>query len=305
MEDRSPSAAALAPWAAGGVAEALAGLFERYRPSLYAAAVRLLRDRDGAQDAVQDTYLTALARLGGLRDPGAAGGWLHAVLRNTCLLHLRQGRRAAPAGDGDLDPPAVTPGPDEVLDGHALSDWLWAALDRLTPEERVTVLLRHFTRCHSYQAIAAVTGVPVGTVRSRLNRARSQLNASLRGTLASSPLSHAGLERTRRAQWEHFYAELHQAPLPRTYRDTHAPDVRVSDHVGAWAGVEDWSTHEREAIHVGVRATIVGLVAGPDHTILEIDFANPDWSPDHCPPRSTFVHHLAAGRTRRLDIHYV
>jgi hypothetical protein len=71
------------------------------------------------------------------------------------------------------------------------------------------------------------------------------------------------------------------------------------------AGIADWSAHEREAIGLGVRAPIVGLVAGRDVTILEIDFVNPDTAPDHCPPRSTFVHHLAAGRSRRLDIHYV
>jgi hypothetical protein len=68
---------------------------------------------------------------------------------------------------------------------------------------------------------------------------------------------------------------------------------------------QDWSAHEREAIDLGVRATIVGLVAGPDHTILEIDFTNPASAHDHCPHRSTFVHRLVAGRSRRRDIHYV
>jgi RNA polymerase sigma-70 factor (ECF subfamily) len=302
MEDRSLDDRALAALALAGDVEALAGLFERYRPSLYAAAIRILRNRDDALDAVQETYLTALVRLDGLRDPAAVAGWLHTVLRNTCLLRLRHGRRETPADD--IEPPAA-PGPDEALDRHALRDWLWAALDRLSPEERLTLTLRHFARCHSYQAIAKVTGVPVGTVRSRLSRARSQLTTGLRDTLAASPLSHAALERTRRAQWEHFYAEVHRAPRPRTYRDTYTPDVQVTDNVGAWAGIEDWSAHEREAIQLGVRATIVGLVAGPDQTILEIDFANPDWANDHCPPRSTFVHRLSAGRSRRLDIHYV
>src|SRR5262245_3162506 len=302
MEERSMDDAALATLARGGDAEALAGLLERYRPSLYAAAVRLLRDRDEAHDAVQETYLVALAKLDGLRDPAAVGGWLHAVLRNACVRRLRD-RREAPAET--VDPRAPAPGPEEVLDGHALADWLWAALARLSPEERVTVVLRHFTRCQSYGAVAAVTGVPVGTVRSRLHRARSELAATLRGTLAASPLSHATPERARRAEWEHFYAELHQAPLPRTYRDTYAPDVEVTDRAGAWSGVEAWSAHERDAIDLGVRATIVGLVAGPDHTILEIDFTNPAWADDHCPPRSTFVHRLGAGRSRRLDIHYV
>ena len=56
---------------------------------------------------------------------------------------------------------------------------------------------------------------------------------------------------------------------------------------------------------LGVRARIVGLVASRDITVIEIDFTNPDWASDHCPPRSTFVHRLAGGRSRRVDIHYV
>src|SRR5262252_3035427 len=75
------SDAELASLARGGEVEALAALLERYRPSLYAAAIGLLRNRDDALDAVQETCVVALARLGVLRDPEAAGGWLHAVLR--------------------------------------------------------------------------------------------------------------------------------------------------------------------------------------------------------------------------------
>jgi len=63
--------------------------------------------------------------------------------------------------------------------------------------------------------------------------------------------------------------------------------------------------HEREAIVLGVRAQIVRIWASSDLTIPEIGFINPARSPGHCPPRSTFVHHLAGGRSQRLDIHYV
>ena len=56
---------------------------------------------------------------------------------------------------------------------------------------------------------------------------------------------------------------------------------------------------------LGVRAQIAGIWASSDLTILEIDFTNRTQAPDHCPPRSTFVHHLAQGRSHRLDIHYV
>jgi len=261
------SDAELATLACAGEVEALAALLERYRPSLYAAAIRLLRNRDDALDAVQETCVVALVRLGALRDPEAVGGWLHTVLRNTCLMRLRSSHRDRPLDQVVV--PALAPGPEDVLDGHALRDWVWAALGRLSPDDRLTVMLRYFSRCRGYQAIAAVTAVPVGTVRSRLNRARSQLSAALLQTAEGTWLSQARLEAARLAEWKHFYSELHQAPVPRTYRDTYAADVDVSDTAGRWSGIDAWSAHEREAIVLGVRAQIVGIWASSDLTILE------------------------------------
>jgi RNA polymerase sigma-70 factor (ECF subfamily) len=84
------SDAALPTQAHAGEVEALAGLLERYRPSLYATAIGLLANRDDALDAVQETFVVALVKLGSLRDPSAVGGWLHRVLRNTCLMRLRR-----------------------------------------------------------------------------------------------------------------------------------------------------------------------------------------------------------------------
>src|SRR6266576_2748812 len=84
--------------------------------------------------------------------------------------------------------------------------------DGLAPEDRVTVLLRHFTRSNSYEAIAAVTGVPVGTVRSRLSRARTLLATALQRETADPLLSRNEVERTRRAEWDGFYAEVHEKP---------------------------------------------------------------------------------------------
>ncbi|HEY7200085.1 MAG TPA: sigma-70 family RNA polymerase sigma factor [Candidatus Dormibacteraeota bacterium] len=303
MEHAAVSDAELSRLARSGDVAALAGLLERHRPSLYASAVAVLRDREEALDAVQETFVVALVRIGSLRDPEALGGWLHTVLRNTCLMRMRRGRRQASIEELELA--SAAPGPEEALDRHAARDWVWAALDALTPDDRLTVILRYFTRCSSYQSIAAVTAVPVGTVRSRLNRARSRLASALANAASRNGLGQAHLEARRLGAWERFYTELHEAPVPGTYRDLYSPEIEVADATGLWRGVAEWSAHEREAIALGVRARIVGLLANRDFTVLEIDFTNPAGAPDHCPPRSTFVHRLADGRSRRLDIHYV
>ena len=180
------SDADLASRAVAGEAEALAELLERYRPSLYAAAIGLLRNREEARDAVQETCVVALVRVESVREPAAVGGWLHRVLRNVCLMRLRsQGHAVLHAEVNAPDPGA---GLDEAVERLVLRDWVWSAIEELTPEERVTLMLRHFTRSSSYEAIAALTGVPVGTVRSRLNRARALLATALeRETVDSLP----------------------------------------------------------------------------------------------------------------------
>src|SRR5215813_5266057 len=104
MDEPSISDASLVALAQTGEVEAFTGLLERYRPSLYAAAIGLLRNRDDAHDAVQDTYVTALVAIGTLRDPTAAGGWLHTILRNSCLGRIRRSGREVPHADVETGP---------------------------------------------------------------------------------------------------------------------------------------------------------------------------------------------------------
>jgi hypothetical protein len=165
-----------------------------------------------------------------------------------------------------------------------MGEWVWHALDNLSADERLTVMLRYFTRCTSYDTIARVTSVPVGTVRSRLNRARRRLADLLMATASGTPMSHADLQAAQRTQWEEFYRLVHHQPGPQTYQELFAPDVDVRDPAGHWRGIEAWSAEERDAITLGVRASIVGVLASSEFTVLEIDFANPETWPDHCPP---------------------
>ena len=80
--------------------------------------------------------------------------------------------------------------------------------------------------------------------------------------------------------------------------------VRLAELRDPGAAPASRPRREREAITVGVRATIMDVLASGDITILEIDFRNPAEWPGHCPPHATFVHRLSAGRTRQLQIHY-
>src|SRR5215470_9126003 len=106
-----PSDADLVRAAQEGDAASLGALLDRYRASLYARGLAYLGRPEDAADAVQDTFLLALTRLGQVRDPEAVGGWLHAVMRSVCAMELRRPVRRVTAAEIDDRGPAA---PDAV-----------------------------------------------------------------------------------------------------------------------------------------------------------------------------------------------
>src|SRR5215212_8801305 len=124
------SDAKLARMAQGGDAASLGILLERYRAPLYALALRILGCRPEAQDAVQDTFLIALRKIGQLRDPEAVGGWLYTILRSVSLTRLRKDQGEILFGEFPLVQEQISPEPsaEESIDRLAMGEWVWTAL---------------------------------------------------------------------------------------------------------------------------------------------------------------------------------
>jgi RNA polymerase sigma-70 factor (ECF subfamily) len=153
-------------------AGAFAELYERYRRRIYAFALRRLRDRERAEDAVQETFAAVWRSAGTYRaERGAAGAWLYAVSRNAIVDRFR----SRPEESGD--PPDV---PDEK-DGpaqRAERDWVagrvHSALRTLPEKERAVIELAYW-RGLSQSEVADSLGIPLGTVKTRTRSALSRL----------------------------------------------------------------------------------------------------------------------------------
>lgn len=149
---------------------------------LYRIARRLTHDKHEAEDLVQETYLKAYRAFAGyeVRDFGIKP-WLLKILHNTFLNRLSREKRAPRAVDQQLldqtSSDSASPVPPD-LDYEDLDEEVVRALDRLPPEFR-TVLLLWATMELSYQEIADVLEIPVGTVMSRLHRARRLMIGAL------------------------------------------------------------------------------------------------------------------------------
>lgn len=151
---------------------AFAELVERWTPRLRYYLRRML-DGPDADDVLQDVWLDVHRGLGRLSEVGAFPAWLFRLARDRVYRLLRRRRRTEPLLD--LDPPATDDGPEFSAEDATR---IHAALAGLPPEQREVVVLR-YVQGMSYDDIAAVVGVPVGTVRSRLHYAKRTLRLVL------------------------------------------------------------------------------------------------------------------------------
>lgn len=151
-------------------------LIRRDEPRLRALAFRLLGDRDEADDALQDAYVRAYRALGAFRGDSSFSTWIYRITYNTCVDALRRRRVSSSLDSGWSEEPDTCPEPGQIASDRAD---LSAALAALPPGHRAAVLLVD-AEGYGYEEASTILGVPVGTIASRLSRAR----ASLRRVLA-------------------------------------------------------------------------------------------------------------------------
>jgi RNA polymerase sigma-70 factor (ECF subfamily) len=177
------------------VQDALAGsqrayreLVHRFERPVYNLVARMVRDRTLAEDLAQDAFVKAFSRLDSYQPAqGKFSNWLFKIAHNTTIDHLRRSELdTVPLDAGDpeatdyhailADPDARTP-----LDRAEVSDLgeaLGEAVERLRPEYREVIVLRH-QEGMAYEEIADLAGLPLGTVKTYIHRARKELAALL------------------------------------------------------------------------------------------------------------------------------
>lgn len=185
----SPQAATESPTTDQGW---FAGRVEALLPELYGAAVRLCRDRTEAEDLVADAVARAWEALPSLKERDAFRAWIFRILNNRFVSHCRSAR----VRDGEADPSAPDDAPFSIFERlhHPVLLWwgnpeteflngllredLERALDALPDAFRAVVVLVDVQGL-SYREVADLLEVPVGTIRSRLSRGRSLMQAAL------------------------------------------------------------------------------------------------------------------------------
>jgi RNA polymerase sigma-70 factor (ECF subfamily) len=154
-----------------GDREAFARLVEPRAASAYRIASAILGDPDAAHDVVQDAFVSAWMHLPALRDVDRFDAWLSRIIRNGCRDALRRRGRVR---EIHLDAAADLPSRDDTA-GDGVLD---AAFERLSADERQLLAMHHLQH-ESIAVIARRLGIPEGTVKWRLHRARRRLELAL------------------------------------------------------------------------------------------------------------------------------
>ena len=172
--------------------ESKVGSFEQtvlpHLDAAYNLARWLTRNDYDAEDVVQEAYLRAFEYFGGFY--GTDGrGWLLTIVRNTCYTWLRRNRAkelSTPFDEEIHSDEDASSNPEEILLEKIDGQHLRGALEEMPVEFREALVLRELEGL-SYKEIADISGVPVGTVMSRLARARDRLKASLGRRMMKEP----------------------------------------------------------------------------------------------------------------------
>ena len=178
IEDRALLAAHV-----DGDGDAFSTLVRRHQDRLWAVALRTLGDREEAADALQDALLSAYRAAASYRGEARVTTWLHRIVVNACLDRVRRGKARPtvpmPEDGGPADP-------RDPLGDRETALEIEAALAALPEEQRAALVL---VDVHGMpvEDVAAVLGVPVGTVKSRCSRGRARLALQL-GHLRNRPL---------------------------------------------------------------------------------------------------------------------
>lgn len=181
--------AALIERCAAGEPAACAELVSGHERMVYQLALHLLGDRDEALDLSQEVFFSVFRTIGNFRGQSALKTWIYRIVINQARNRQRWWRRRYRSSQVSLEEHLRQFGdveskgdvlPDRLLASKETSALIWRALDRLPFDQRTALILREVDGLH-YDEIAFSLGVAVGTVKSRLTRARQALRAELLG----------------------------------------------------------------------------------------------------------------------------
>lgn len=158
----------------GGDDLAFEYLFNRYRDAIHRLFVQRLGGTNDADDLLQETFIKVYINLHRYSADYTFGQWVYTIARNTFVDFVRRRQEDLPIDERIASPVSNVPTPEESVINLQQRSQIEHCLERLAPNYRQLILMRFFEE-YSYEEIAAKLGLPMGTVKTRIHRAREQM----------------------------------------------------------------------------------------------------------------------------------
>ena len=281
-------------------------LFRQHYPWMYATALHICGNRPAAKDVVQETFVNAFLKLHQLKDINAFAGWLKTSLIHYCyrnkqrdLLHICEDLSSIESFrllDDEIN---------KKLDKYEQQTKLYDILASLPGTLQSVLLLRYFSDFNSYEQIAAILCIPVGTVRSRLNQAKEKMMKYWQQSNADDDNIFRQVQ-----EWNDlYYTCFANVYTSLSYREKLIGHFDKNLHLVFSSGKTVFGRKMveqqiEEDLLYGNSFACLQVMSSGDISIVEVHNINSAGYPNRCPASTVFVLHRINNKTNRLHLHH-
>ena len=280
-------------------------IYKQHYPWLYAVALRLCGNSPEAKDAVQDTFIQAYLNLHQLKEDTAFPAWLKTILFRCCYSYSKPKITVESIENFHIENDKFRE--DEInykLDKYAEQTSLFEVLALIPETLRSAVLLRYFSGWKSYEQIAQILSVPIGTIRSRLNESRKKMTEIWMRHNTDNEKSFREAD-----EWNHFYGNyfgtvhtsLHSREKFTQHLDKNLHLVFTSGKTAYGRKLIEKEIEE-DLLHGNSFAEIEVMTSG-SISIVEVKNINSKEYPARCPESGIFVLYRSNNKINRLNLH--
>ena len=276
-------------------------LYNYFNPYLYSKALAICGNTPEAKDSVQEAFMIAFLQLNKLKDPQAFPAWIKKILLHNFYRKIQKEKKTTHDesflnNEADLN---FEKKQEDLFNKNRLFE----TLEKLPDFLKITLLLRYFSRHNSYEEIAAILSVPVGTIRSRLNTARIALSECWNKSDGIENISRQSEE------WNRFYIWTFEEYMTKTEpREKLANHMDNHMHLQLTSGKSLVGKHYilqgmEDDVDLGIRHDMVNAITCGKISVIEFNNINSKDFPDHCPAGNALVVQRDKEKITRLHLY--
>lgn len=276
-----------------------------YHAQLFSYALKICRQGTLAEDALQDAYLSCYVHFKEVRDPEHLFGWMLTIVRRSCWQQLNSEKTVLPLSSSRLGSKMIDESLENQIENNDMNAFLWERIGRLSEPLRIVVILRYFSMFNDYEYISRILGVPVGTVRSRLNEAKKQLKKIWDSNLGDMPYT----IRREAEYWNDFYTTTFSRmqtdeQIRKNFSNHLLPELTIRFTNGELKQGRNLIEKELDddlkfgtsyRINTVFNLNQIGIVQGEN-------INSPEY-PDRCPPLTTIIFYRNSDKSHHLNFH--